>query len=57
MDLSAAARRSGLDENGVSSAPTYCATVTYVPPTRDAHRGETRLRGYKYDYELHIPEA
>jgi hypothetical protein len=31
--------------------------VTYVPPTRDAHRGETRLRSYKYDYELHIPEA
>jgi hypothetical protein len=31
--------------------------LTHVPPTRDAHRGETRLRTYKYDYELHIPEA
>jgi hypothetical protein len=31
--------------------------VTYVPLTRDAHRGGTRLRSYKYDYELHIPEA
>jgi hypothetical protein len=31
--------------------------LMYVPPTRDAHRGETCLRSYKYDYELHIPEA
>jgi hypothetical protein len=46
-------------------SPRYLATdvdrvlsdITYVPRTRDAHRGETRLRSYKYDYEPHIPEA
>jgi len=31
--------------------------LTYVPLTRDACRGGTRLRCYKYDYELHIPQA
>jgi len=31
--------------------------IAYVPLTGDARRGGTRLRCYKYDYELHIPGA
>jgi hypothetical protein len=49
--------RNMLSKGTVSYESGVLRQIACVPLTRDAHRGMTRLRSYRYNYELHIPEA